>query len=155
MNAAGQYHVGIVVDDYEGTRAQLSALFGYRWGDEITFALPVTFASGETRELTSRFCYSLGDAPRLEIVRSVPGTGVWEPSTSGLHHFGYWSDDVAGDAALLRAQGYDMEIEGPGPDGVPMFGYYRHPTGARIELVGSASKPLFDKYFIDGRNPFA
>ena len=44
-------------------------------------------------ELDLRFAYSATE-PRLEIIRSVPGS-LWVPAPgSGIHHLGYWSDDV-------------------------------------------------------------
>ena len=141
----------VIADDYDAMQAQLSALLGYRWGDEIHLTMPLTFASGETREVSCAFCYSIGDEPRLEIVRTVSGT-VWQPSSAGWHHFGYWSDDVAADAAELEKHGYAMELFGPGPDGEPLWGYYRHPSGPRIEIVRRG--PTLDQYFIDGKNPF-
>ena len=33
MRVEDLYHTGIVVDDFEGTLAQLTALFGYQWGE--------------------------------------------------------------------------------------------------------------------------
>ena len=39
-----------------------------------------------------KMAYSKSE-PRLEIIQSIPGT-VWEPADSGVHHIGYWSDDV-------------------------------------------------------------
>ena len=39
------------------------------------------------------------NAPRVEVIQSVPGT-LWVPAVgSGIHHIGYWSDDIARDAA--------------------------------------------------------
>lgn len=78
---------------------------------------------------------------------------MWQPSNSGVHHLGYWSDDVAADSAALVAQGYEMEITGPGPDGVPMWAYHRHPTGPRIELV-TRRAPMFETYWATGKSPF-
>ena len=152
MNVADLFHTGIVVDDYEGTLAQLSELFGYVWGEEMRSPSPVILPSGETVVWESAFTYSL-NGPRLEILRSVPGT-VWQPSSSGIHHLGYWSDDVAADSAALSAQGYEREIIGPGPDGVPMWAYHRHPTGPRIELVTRSVLPMFENYWATGKSPF-
>ncbi len=152
MKVEDLYHTGIVVEDYEGTLAQLSALFGYVFGEEIRGTHPVTLASGETVMWESAFCYSL-NGPRLEIIRANPGT-VWVPSDSGVHHLGYWSDDVAADMEALVAQGYEVELFGPGPDGVPMYAYTKHPTGPRIELVTRAVLPMFEKYWVDGKAPY-
>jgi hypothetical protein len=81
MRPEDQFHVGIVVDDFDATLANLSELFGYEWCDEFGTEMPVSFPTGESMtEL--RFVYSKA-APRLEIIRSVPGT-LWpgRPSTT-------------------------------------------------------------------------
>ncbi|MCB0993789.1 MAG: VOC family protein [Acidimicrobiales bacterium] len=152
MRPEDQYHVGIVVEDYEATLERLGTLFGYVWGEEISSVNAVTLASGETVELKSSFCYSL-NGPRLEIIRSNPGT-VWVPASSGIHHLGYWSDDVAADGAALEAQGYELEQFGPGPDGDRLYSYHRHPDGPRIEFVTRAVLPMFEQYWVDGKAPF-
>jgi hypothetical protein len=147
------YHVGIVVDDYESTLTQLTGLFGYRWCDEIDVTLPVWLPTGE-RELNLRFTYSM-EPPRVEIIRVIPGT-PWEPAEgSGIHHMGYWSDDVAGDSARLEQQGYVKEAAAMNPDGPPTFVYHRHHAGPRIELVNSNVRPLLEDYWASGKSPFA
>lgn len=152
MRATDLFHTGVVVEDFEGTRDQLTGLFGYRWGEEIRIESTFTVAGCDPVTVESAFSYSL-DVPRVEVIRTIPGT-VWEPSSSGLHHFGYWSDDVVGDSALLVAQGYEFELCGPGSPQEALFAYHRHPTGARIELVSRDIQPMFEQYWSDGRNPF-
>ena len=46
MKASDQFHLGIVVDDLEGTLAQLTELFGYEWAPEIGGPTPVVLPSG-------------------------------------------------------------------------------------------------------------
>ena len=36
LNPADLFHIGIVVDDFESTLAELAELFGYRWCEEMT-----------------------------------------------------------------------------------------------------------------------
>lgn len=147
MKAADQYHVGIVVDDLDAALARLTALFGYEWCDEVHVATEVQLPSGVV-EVDHRFRYSRS-TPRLEVIQSHPGT-VWEPATgSGIHHLGYWSDDVPGDAAVLEANGYEREAAGIGPDGVPHWTYHRSPTGPRVELVSRALEPYLSLMWAD------
>ena len=47
-----------------------------------------------------KMVYSGAD-PRLELLQTVAGT-VWTPADSGVHHIGYWSDDVESDLAALN-----------------------------------------------------
>ena len=153
MKTQDHYHLGIVVEDYESTLAQLTKLFGYEWCEEIDVVLPVWLPGGE-RDLDLRFAYSM-DTPRLEIIRSIPGT-PWEPAAgSGIHHMGYWSDDVAGDSSLLERHGYVKEASAMGPDGTPVFVYHRNPAGPRIELVASSTRPGMEQYWATGKSPFS
>jgi hypothetical protein len=139
MNAGDQFHVGIVVDDLDAALAGLGDLFGYEWGAMFDGPVPVTLPTGPT-EVPFRFVYSR-NAPRVEIIQSVAGT-LWEPAAgSGIHHLGYWSDDVAADAAELERRGFAAEATGTRPDGSPSFAFHRSPTGPRIELVDRALQP--------------
>jgi hypothetical protein len=151
MKAEDQFHVGIVVDDLEGTLAQLSDLFGYQWCEQIAAPTPVALPAGDT-VVDFRFAYSM-NAPRLEIIQSIPGT-LWTPvAGSGLHHVGYWSDDVAGDAAALEARGIPREAAGTRPDGTVSWAYHRAESGPRIELVTSDLRPLLEQYWATGKTP--
>ena len=139
MKAEDLFHVGIVTHDLEATQTQLSSLLGYEWGPEIGAPLEVTLPSGlVTVEVRCAFSIT---TPRLEVVRSVPGT-FWEPAEgSGVHHVGYWSDDVDADAAELASQGYVTEATRSGPDGSLFFAFLRSDTGYRMELVTRAAEP--------------
>lgn len=148
MKAEDQFHLGIVVDDFEETLARLTALFGYEWCDEIGGPTAVTLPSGET-SLELRFAYSTS-SPRLEIIRSVPGT-VWAPAAdSGIHHVGYWSDDVPADSAELVRQGCELEAAGLGPDGLPYWTYHRGKSGPRVELVSRKVQAGLEGYWASG-----
>ena len=151
MRAEDQFHVGIVVDDFETTLVGLSHLFGYEWGAEVGGPTPATFPTGDAI-VDLRFAYSMS-SPRLEIIRSVPGT-LWEPARgSGIHHLGYWSDDVARDAAELTERGLAMEAAGRRPDGAPHWSFHCGVAGPRIELVSRALQPAFDHYWATGSFP--
>jgi len=139
MKAEDLFHVGIVTHDLEATQAQLSSLLGYEWGPEIGAPIEVTLPTGEVT-VDVRCAYSI-TTPRLEVVRSIPGT-FWEPAAgAGIHHAGYWSDDVAADVADLVEQGYVTEVTRGGPDGSLFFAFLRSDTGFRMELVTRAAEP--------------
>jgi hypothetical protein len=149
MRAEDQFHLGIVADDFESMLAALAELFGYEWCDEIGGPTPVTLPRGDAL-LDLRFAYSR-TSPRLEIIRSVPGT-PWVPAAdSGLHHVGYWSDDVPADAAGLIRRGFATEAFGSGPDGMPYWAFHRGAMGPRIELVSRALQPALEHYWATGR----
>lgn len=138
MKADNLFHIGIVTDDLDATRAGLTGLLGYEWGPQIGGPVTVTLPGGVVVDVEMACAYSI-TTPRLEIVRSIPGT-FWEPvAGAGVHHLGYWSDDVAADAAELVAAGYETEATRGGPDG-PSFAFLRSDTGYRVELVSRASQ---------------
>lgn len=135
---ADQFHLGVVTDDLEDTRARLSRAFGYEWGPEVGGVNIVNLADGEA-ELDFRCTFSTS-VPRLELVRSIPGT-LWQPATGGIHHIGFWSDDVTAESAELAAAGYVLEASRALPDGSPSFTYQRSPDGFRVELVNRLMEP--------------
>ncbi|KAA9156191.1 VOC family protein [Amycolatopsis acidicola] len=136
MRAGDQFHLGIVAGDLEAMMSALSAVLGYEWGPVVGGPNPVTLPGGE-RVLDIRCAYSVS-VPRLEVIRSIPGT-LWEPD--GIHHLGYWSDDVAGDGCELADKGFRVEASRTGPDGKPYFAFYRNDDGVRIELLSRAAEP--------------
>ncbi|MEU9286300.1 VOC family protein [Streptomyces sp. NPDC048275] len=147
LKAEDLFHLGIVVEDFEATLAEFSALFGYEWCDEIGGPLPVTLSGGDA--VVDIGCVFSRTSPRLEIVRRVPGT-LWEPAAGGaVHHVGYWSDDVAADTAELAAQGFVTEATRAGVDGAPFAFLRSATTGYRVELVSRASQPGLERYWGD------
>lgn len=138
MKAVDQYHVGVVVEDLDAALAELTDVAGYQWGVIFDGDVAVTLPSGDTG-LHFRFVYSRAE-PHLEVIQAIPGT-LWVPvEGSGIHHLGYWSDDLAADTALLERRGYVTEAAGL-LDGTPRFSFHRAPTGPRIELVDRALQP--------------
>jgi lactoylglutathione lyase len=92
-----------------------------------------------------RMAYS-GDAPRLEFLQTIPNT-VWTPADSGVHHLGYWSDDVDADVATLEANGMELEVKSLLPEGSTLWAYCKGGTGPRIELVSRAMEPFIAQWF--------
>jgi hypothetical protein len=142
LRAEDQFHAGIVTDDVAATTAELSALLGYEWCDVIDMAVPVVLPSGPAT-VDMRLVYSRS-TPRLEVIRSVAGT-VWMPTAgSGIHHLGYWSDDVPADAEQLERGGAVREAAGVDGDGVARWTYHRVPNGPRVELMSRAMAPALE-----------
>lgn len=145
MKAADHFHVGIVVDDFDRALDELAELFGHEWCPPLSVTTPVVLPDGETT-VDLLFTYSR-TVPRVEVIRSMPGTLWVPPPASGVHHLGYWSDDVAADAARLRSRGYAAEATGVRPDGVAVWAYHRHVDGPRIELVSRSLAPGLQGYW--------
>ena len=137
MRAEDQFHIGVVAADFEATMSTLSSVFGYQWGPEAGGPIAVTLPTGEA-VLDLRCVFSTTE-PRVEIVRSIPDT-LWEPvAGSGIHHLGFWSDDVAADTAQLERYGYVVEAA-RAVSGTPFFAFLTGKSGVRIELVTRAAQ---------------
>ena len=150
--AADQYHVGIIVDDPAATMAKLTDLLGYQWADQIGGQVTVSLPDGDT-VIETRAWYSM-TTPRLEVVQAIPGT-LWSRASSGIHHFGYWVDDVAATIKALEAAGYVLEAAGKRPDGQPYWAYLCGPAesaaaGPRLEVVSRQLQPTMERYFATG-----
>ena len=146
MKPGNLYHAGIVVDDLDATLDWFTKVCGYRWTDVVEAEQVVETPKGE-QTIPMRMAYS-GTEPRLEILQTVPGT-VWVPADSGVHHLGYWSDDVESDLATLAANGMRYEVRSYNPDGsgTLLWAYCKGPIGPRVEFVSRAMKPFIEYWW--------
>src|SRR5262249_20775767 len=133
------YHVGFVVDDLELAQREMTAALGLTWGNAMTIPVPVHHDGEVTlREFT--FVYSLTGPPHVELVRA--GDPPWT-ATEGVHHLGYWSDDLAADIERLQANGHTLVANAVDETGALFgFAYLRSAHGLLIELVDVAVRPM-------------
>jgi catechol 2,3-dioxygenase-like lactoylglutathione lyase family enzyme len=150
MRPEDLYHIGIVVDDLDAALRWYTDVAGYEWCEEYAGDQVVETPGGEVT-IQLRFAYSVNE-PRLEVLQAVPGT-LWTPSDSGIHHLGYWSDDVDGDVETLVATGLEVEAKAPLPDGSALWAYCKAAAGTRVEVVSSLIKPIMTHWFETGRMP--
>ncbi len=148
MKAAALYHTGIVVEHFDATLAWFTRTAGYQWCEPYAGDVTVTTPAGEV-VVPMRISYSVNE-PRLEILQAVPGT-LWMPADSGVHHLGYWSDDVDADLRTLVSEGLTVEAQAPLPDGSLMWAYCKAPTGPRVELVSRVIEPALTQMFASAR----
>jgi hypothetical protein len=145
MRGADQFHIGVVVDDLDAALVELTDLFGYEWCPPLAVQTPVVLPDGEMM-LDLRFTYS-ATTPRVEVVQAVADT-LWVPAPgSGIHHAGYWSEELEADSAQLEAHGYLTEAKGVRPDGSAAWAYHRRPGGPRIELVSRQLQGGMEQYW--------
>jgi hypothetical protein len=148
MNGTDLFHIGIVVDDLATALDELGGLFGYEWCPVFAIETPVVLPEGEVM-VDLRFAYSKTE-PRVELIQARPGT-PWVPVVhSGIHHAGYWSEDVAVDGRTLEASGYAEEARGVLPDGTTIWAYYRSQRGLRMELVSRQLQSGLEQYWASG-----
>lgn len=125
-----------------------SDVAAYEWCDQFVGEQVVQLPSCE-RTLTMKGVYSLSE-PRLELVGTIPDT-LWQPTNAGVHHLGYWSDEVDRDVATLIANGVQLEARSLMPDGSSLWAYCRAATGPRIEFVSRVLEPVMSEWWASPR----
>ncbi|MCS5722724.1 VOC family protein [Herbiconiux sp. CPCC 203407] len=159
------WHVGIVVDDLDATARDLGATLGHSFTSvqeqEVTVVLgdrpgaPGSSAAPDARALETarvRWAATSGESPDWELIQA--GSGLWSTELSrgqALHHLAYWSDDLEGDIARLRAEGYELEASGDDVEGRVRFAYLIAPGGIRLELGARHTQHAWDEW-VSGRD---
>ena len=146
------WHVGIVVDDLDATALELGATLGHSFTSvqeqEVTVVLGDRAADPCALETARvRWAATSGESPDWELIQA--GSGLWSTERSrgqALHHLAYWSDDLEGDIARLRGQGYELEASGDDVEGRIRFAYLIAPGGIRIELGARHTQQAWDEW---------
>jgi 8-hydroxy-5-deazaflavin:NADPH oxidoreductase len=68
--------------------------------------LTLADAAGRPHEVECHVVFSLGGPFAVEAWQAIPGTPLDMPAGGGVHHIGYWVDDLAAEAKRLDALGY-------------------------------------------------
>lgn len=136
-------HNAVVVNDLDGALARYRQQFGLSFAP--TYLYPgLTIDTDERDPVEVPLTWSVQGPPHLELITATPRT-MW--STPGLHHVGFWTADVAGDAARLQGDGFVLEYTYGGP-GRPVtgFAYLADGDGMRVELTSDRFKPTFNRW---------
>ncbi|MGH3291332.1 MAG: VOC family protein [Trebonia sp.] len=100
------WHIGFAVSDLEKGKKELAEVFGLRWRPARVRKLTLADAAGRPAEVGCRVVFSLGGPFAVEAWQAIPGTPLDMPEGGGVHHIGYWVDDLAAEAKRLDALGY-------------------------------------------------
>ena len=123
------WHIGIAVPDLDQGKKELGEVFGLRWRPARVRRLTLTDAAGQTYEVECHVVFSLGGPFAVEVWQAIPGTPLDVPEGGGVHHIGYWVDDLAAEA---------KQLDTPGCSGCATAGttplLNRGPAGTLIEL---------------------
>jgi glyoxalase/bleomycin resistance protein/dioxygenase superfamily protein len=142
-------HFGLVVDDVASGCAALARDLGCAFTPVTITPIRMETPNGPA-EVEFEWAYSV-EQPSLELMGPHPGT-IWTAGV-GLHHVGYWSEDIVADAARLDALGLVREVTayaefGEGGQELLTGTYHRQPeTGLLFELVNSAMRgPMLELF---------
>jgi catechol 2,3-dioxygenase-like lactoylglutathione lyase family enzyme len=100
------WHIGIAVPDLEKGQKELGEVFGLRWRPARVRKLTLTDAASRPCAVECHVAFSLGGPFAVEVWQAIPGTPLDMPEAGGVHHIGYWVDDLAAEAKRLDTLGY-------------------------------------------------
>jgi hypothetical protein len=119
-----------------------SALVGNSWGEPAGGPQAVEI-DGVPATLDFSFVFNRSGPVRLELVQEIPGT-IWTPG-AGVHHLGFWSDDVDGESETLTREGYPVTVGiFIDPSAPPMVTYHQGFGGVYFELVSTSLRPVIE-----------
>jgi hypothetical protein len=140
------FEVALVVDDLH--RAMNEELVGLRPATPYQSRVAVRTAAGVSDvELT--ITYTMVGPLHLEIIERVPDTMY---GVVGIHHYGWFSDDLVADSASLAARGIPLAATRDSDTGDPwQFAYHDCPPFGTIELVDVRMRPFLRDWWTAGR----
>ncbi len=100
------WHIGFAVPDLEEGKKELGDVFGLRWRPTRVRKLTLVDADGRPHDVECHVTFSLGGPFAVEVWQAIPGTPLDIPESGGVHHIGYWVDDIAAEAKRLDGLGY-------------------------------------------------
>lgn len=154
VNLNGFFHWGITAGDLKATCKELTESLGLTWAEPQRRQFRLKQPEGRC-DVDFYITYSLEGPPHYEVIEATPGC-IWDPSTaSGIHHIGFWSEDLRGDSASLETAGFPCAATYDTPDGKPLgFTYHRlEQTGLLVELVDAERREAFENWMAGGEFP--
>ena len=157
------YHVGIAVRDIDAAKKRFGELFGvneWRGDPPIPPPPPVQHGQQPTRG-GLRWAYTKGSFPWLELLQPTDDvawsmTDFLREKGEGVHHLGYFVDDV--NEAMRKLADFGVGGVPPGtPNGVKVEPPYRvvyldasKTHGVSFELVDQSIRPTLVKFVTTG-----
>jgi hypothetical protein len=137
------FHIGIATNDLDASIEDLATALGVRW---TTPSAPegLYYSVDGTPQPRPRSCISIGGQIHIDLMQGKPGT-VWDTPGPRLHHFAFWTNDLAGDVARLADDGWNLEMTKPDDAGKPtLFAYLVRDDGFRLELIDDAGRADYE-----------
>lgn len=145
------FEVGLVVPDLEAAIEQFNAMFGYTFSPILEGVLPTRHPDRD--EVPAMRMAVTREHPQLELLEAAPGTSIVPPSGTGLHHLGYYVDDLEAESQRLVELGIPLVRAGFSGEESPVnWVYHEMADGTLLELVDRRSVPL-RKALIEGEVP--
>ena len=148
---SGFFHVGIRVPDIERAMHEMTSSMGTQWAS-VQDRQATVWVPGEGMVTWRQvLTYSVQGPIHVELLHGPKGS-IWDGDDApGIHHLGYWVDDVGVETTRLLADGWTLELAASAPqDGYGRFTYLRSPNGILVEPLAVASKARFERWWAGG-----
>ncbi len=146
------FHIGIRVPNLEIAMEEMGTSLGVTWAEPIdTPGQNIWTPEDGQQKLPLKFVYSCEGPQHLELLEG-PENSIWDGRTDpGVHHVGVWVDDVKEETERLLGLGWRLLAAARSPeDGYSGMSYLAPPNGTIVELVTSAIKPRFERWWSGG-----
>jgi len=145
------FHLGALVDDLDTAMADLDDS-GVEWAvPRLIDAMPFWTPETGSDAAPLRFVYSREGPQHLELLESPPGSPWHAGGRAGLHHVGYWTDDVAAAVETALELGWKLVLANAAPeDGFGMLAYVQPACGLLVEFVSDEIRPSFEEWWREG-----
>ena len=138
--------VAVVVRDLDAAMHEYTEKIGIGPWDVYTYGphrMHTMTYRGEQRPYVMKLALAFSGPTMYELIESVEGPNVYEEFLAGhgegLHHLGYYVDDIHAEIANMKSLGYDLlqSGEGFGLHGDGAYAYFdtAGPLGCIIEAI--------------------
>ena len=146
------FHIGIRVPNLYQAMEEMGESLNLTWAEVVDSpGQRIWTPEHGQQEVPLKFVYSCEGPQHLELLEGAKGS-FWDGSVdSGVHHVGVWVDDVKGETERLLSLGWDLLGSARSPEeGYASMAYLAPPSGTIVELVTSANKSRFERWYAGG-----
>lgn len=146
------FHTGILVPDIAAAMDEIGRSHGVTWASVQDRTMDIWLPGAGPASFRLALTYTCEGPVHLELMEGGPGS-PWEAAAhgAGMHHLGYWVDDVRAETERLVADGWTIELAAAPPeDGYGRFTYLRSPSGILVEPLNRVAKPRFEAWWAGG-----
>tara|TARA_Y100000817_G_C16840506_1_gene537768 strand:- start:168 stop:641 length:474 start_codon:yes stop_codon:yes gene_type:complete len=146
------FHIGIRVPNIYQAMEEMGESLNLTWAEVVESpGQRIWTPQYGQQEVPLKFVYSCEGPQHLELLEGAKGS-FWDGSEdSGVHHLGVWVDDVKVETERLLGLGWDLLGSAKSPEeGYASMAYLAPPSGTIVELVTSANKPRFERWYAGG-----
>jgi hypothetical protein len=147
------WHIGLLVSDIDQAVVELADSLGTSFTPTATVHFE-RVEDPEPRSIDIRVSFSRGPGPQLEVIEDVAGVGIYSIRSHGpgLHHLGYWEDQIDAMYRTRLEAGTVSVARVVGPDGGLMAWYGTTPQspGVLLEFINAEARAAIEAFVATG-----